>query len=209
MTTSIAEIECPVDGEKFEFYGQGSGTSFGAMLDGQPYGAIMMPWPIPKCPQNGMVIYKKFSEEEIVILKPFIRSKEYQKLQKRETDYWLAYILSKHLAAPVAEQISLMQKATWEAKGGQYERYAKETIKAINSMENPSYELVFLKGELYRRIKEFDKAMLVFSELKKEIENGLEVKNEPFLTKIILKEIELISKKDSFSHPVDSTRDEE
>jgi len=209
MTTSITEIECPVDGEKFEFHGQDSGTAFGAMLDGQGYGAIVTPWPIPKCPGNGMVIYKEFSEKEIATLKPFIKSKEYQELQKRETNYWLAYILSKHLAAPITEQIDLMQQATWEAEDDQYERYAKETIKTINSMKNPSYDLVFLKGELYRRIKEFDKAALIFSKLEKEIKNDLKVKNKPFFIQNILKEIELISKKNSFSHPLDSTKNDE
>lgn len=204
MTTSITEIECPVDGEKFVFYGQGSGTSFGRMLDGMPYGAIAAPWPIPKCPGNGMVIYKRFSEEEIATLKPFIRSEEYQSLQKNETNYWLAYILSKRLSAPLTEQISLMQQATWEAEADQYERYARETIKAIDSMKNPSYELVFLKGELYRRIKEFDKAMQIFSELKKAVESDLQFENTPFFIQIISKELELISEKDSFSHPTES-----
>lgn len=194
MTVLTDNVKCPIDGEEFEFIAQASGSSFGSMLDGQPYGAIIMPWPIAKCPKDGMVMYKDFTEKEIILLRNFVESKEYQELQKKETNYWLAYILSKRLSAPIDEQVSLMQQATWEAsKDERYERYAKETIKAIDGIKNPPKETIFLKGELYRRIGNFGNAKQVFSKLNKNVDDG------SFLAMAISQELELIAKKNSSS----------
>lgn len=198
MTALTVKVKCPFDGEEFEFLTQASGTSFGSMLDGQRYGAIIMPWPIAKCPNDGMVMYKEFTEIEIVLLRPFVESREYQALQKNETDYWLAYILSKRLSAPIYEQVALMQQATWEASEGErYERYAKETIKAIDGIKNPPDEMVFFKGELYRRIRKFDKAAQVFSRLGKKVEDGTP------LNRLISQELKLIADRDSSSHKME------
>ena len=197
MTTFKVKVKCPLDGEEFEFLAQGSGTSFGVMLDGKPFGAIITPWPIAKCPKDGLVFYKNdFLRIEAALLKPFVESSRYQSLQKSETNYWLAYLLSKHLSAPLDEQVSLMVKATWEASEDErYERYAKETIEALGRIKNPSADMVFLSGELNRRIGKFDKAAKIFSALEKKVEEG------SFLAEIISKEFELIAKKDSSPHP--------
>jgi len=190
------KAKCPIDGEKFEFYSQVSASIMGMMLDAKPYGGVIAPSPIAKCPKDGMVLYKKFSAKEIATLKPFVKSKEYQSLQKSETNHWLAYLLSKRLSAPTMTQIAMMQAATWEAadddkQPGRYEKYARELIQTIDSLQKPSVDLNLLKGELYRRIKEFDKASQLFSELKKTIDA------ESVYHRIISQQIEWIEKNDS------------
>jgi|GEM_PF-3421943 len=42
-TIFFRKLKCPIDGKEFEFCGQGSGTSFGQMLDMRPYGPIISP----------------------------------------------------------------------------------------------------------------------------------------------------------------------
>jgi len=200
MTIAKVKVECPIDAEEFEFYAQGSGTTFGYMLDERPYGPIKAPWPLAKCPKDGMVLYKKFSAQEIAVLKPFVKSKKYQSLQKSETDYWLAYLLAKRLSAPMTEQIFLMQQATWEAMGERYEKYARATIQAIDSLRKPSVDLKLLKGELHRRIREFGKASQVFLALKSELKNSADV--DPIYHQIVSQQLKLIEEKDSSPQPV-------
>jgi len=56
--------------------------------------------------------------------------------------------------------------------------------------------LKLLKGELYRRIKEFDKASQVFLELKDK------VNDKSIYHQIISQQLELIANKNPFSAPI-------
>lgn len=170
---SFDEIEmiCPIDGEKFTFKKPFDQIQFNTMLDGQPYGILISPKPVPKCPKDGFVIFRdNFSDKEIAVLKQYINSQEYGKLNRTETAYWLAYKIQEKLSAPDSHKLRFMQYATWEAYTlidfEKYSKYANELIKAISQLKNPSDEDTFLKGELYRRLGDFEKAADIFNALK-------------------------------------------
>ena len=67
------EFTCPIGGEEFRQKMAGSGTSFGQFFDFRPYGPIESPWPLPVCPGNGFVMFKReFSDAELARLSGFV-----------------------------------------------------------------------------------------------------------------------------------------
>lgn len=169
------EITCPVDGEKFKFKKSKIQRRFTTMLDGQHYGVLISPEPVPKCPKDGFVVFRNdFSDKELRIIKQYVDSQEYRDDSLTETHYWLAYKIQEKISAP---EIRFLQYATWEAYNlidpEKYSKYANELIKAIDKMEDPSNEDIFLKGELYRRLGNFKKSDEIFNALKSKANGDL------------------------------------
>ena len=167
------EHVCPLDGTKFSSMIVGSDTTFGSMLDLQPKGRAPYPWPVPKCPTDGFIMYKKFTEEELKLLKPYIKSKEYQKMQQIETNYYLLYKINEKLGTEDSILWYNLLQATWETRE-HYNRYAAETLSILDRLlTNPKTDekdktvYFLISGELYRRIGNFSKAKEVFDALKK------------------------------------------
>ena len=182
---------CPLDGKEITVTRTSSNRQFNTMLDGQPYGVLVAPIPVAKCPDDGFVVYdNSFSEKEIAVLKPFVLSQDYKKFKDSQTDYWLIYKMKEKLNAPIEEQIAAAQMATWEAYNAvnweQYFTYAGETIRLIGKIEKPSDELLFLKGELYRRTGDYDNASQIFEDLQKR------VRNDSRMSRMIAQQITLI-----------------
>src|SRR5688572_12355392 len=72
---------CPIGGEKFKQQQVASSFEAGRYLDLKSYGSTLSPWPLPVCPGNGFVIYKKtYTEEEKTALAAYIASDEYKAL---------------------------------------------------------------------------------------------------------------------------------
>lgn len=210
--STVAEItvSCPIGGKSFTTTTAMSGSQFGQNLDLKPIGAIVSPWPIPKCPENGFVLYKEtFSSAELKRLEPFVLSETYQSLQKTETNYYLAAVLMKHLGAPLQETADALLKATWEAEGGpRYKTYAGEALAVFDLLATPasaatpeqiaSYHL--LAGEMERRLGHFDSAKRRFDAVLKA--KGV---SGTMLEQIARQEIALIALGDSATHPVADT----
>ena len=161
MTFSETEISCPIGGEKFTFKEPRSGTSFGQTLDFMPIGAIVSPWPLAKCPSNGLIIYPELSQENYAQLKSFVLSKNYQTLQKKESNYYLLYTLFKKLNVDSELLINTLLAATWEVEADQYEHYAKELKILLNQPQDSNnfnfiYPLISI--ELSRRMGDFKTA---------------------------------------------------
>ncbi len=110
---------CPIGGEKFDSRVVLSGYQRGQRLDFRPYGAIVSPAPLPKCPGNGFVMYKnEFSSEEIAKLKPIVASREYQALQKQHRTYFLAAYLEEKMGEATDRSFaSRYLRASWQAEG--------------------------------------------------------------------------------------------
>ena len=110
---------CPIGGEKFEGMVVLSGYQAGQRLDFRPYGAIVAPAPLPKCPGNGFVMYKdEFSEEELAKLGPIVASKEYQAMQKQHRTYFLAAYLEEKMGEATERSFaSRYLRASWQAEG--------------------------------------------------------------------------------------------
>lgn len=110
---------CPIGGEKFESRVVQSGYQQGQRLDMRPYGRILSPFPLPKCPGNGFVMYKdEFSEDELAKLKPIVASKEYQALQKQHRTYFLAAYLEEKMGEATDRSFANRYlRASWQAEG--------------------------------------------------------------------------------------------
>lgn len=110
---------CPIGGEKFDGIVVLSGYQAGQRLDFRPYGAIVSPAPLPKCPGNGFVMYKsQFSEDELAKLKPIVASPEYQALQKQHRTYFLAAYLEEKMGEATERSFaSRYLRASWQAEG--------------------------------------------------------------------------------------------
>ncbi|MBP7370537.1 MAG: hypothetical protein KA902_03775, partial [Arenimonas sp.] len=114
MTEYKSDLICPIGGEKFEAVLAGSGTSFGNYLDLKPYGPTPAPWPIAKCPSNGFVIFKNsFTPTEREKLKSFVETEQYQLLQKKYSNYYLAAKLKENLGVAKREIAHTLLQATW------------------------------------------------------------------------------------------------
>lgn len=202
MTFSEVEVTCPLGGEIFSATLARSGTKFGTFLDFRPYGPIASPTPLAKCPSNGFVVYKqKFTDDELRRLESYVVSEEYQTLQKKHTNYYLAANLQSHLKETSKQQLArTLLQATWEAESReQYLRYANEALVAFKQALNEKYSRKnewltdhLIAGELERRLGQFAEAkkrFLMLSEREK-ASNGT-------LHDMIQLQLQLIEAKDS------------
>jgi len=209
-TVADIDVTCPIGGKHFKTLLAMSGTQFGQNLDLRPFGAIISPWPIPKCPENGFVMYKKtFSQDEIKRLNIFVLSDAYQSLQKTETNYYLAATLMKYLGEPKKNIAYALLEATWETENDpKYAKYAGEALGAFESLADPSsgatsedisfYQI--LAGEMERRLGRFDAAKHRFETLLTRADVPGTV-----LEQIARQEMALVALKDSATHPVTDT----
>jgi hypothetical protein len=140
-----------------------SGTSFGQTLDFRPVGAIQAPFALPKCPSNGLVFSPEIPIENFQAIQSYVLSPDYQKLQKKESNYYLLYVLMKKMNASNEDLISVLLQATWEAQDTpkQYQRYAQELLSLINAQlkQEPYHQRYTMLGiELKRRLGQFKNA---------------------------------------------------
>lgn len=106
---------CPVGGEQFDAPQLMHYSTFGSMPDGQPIGSIAFPILLPECPGNGLVIFAKFTPEQVKKLGPVVASPAYQALRKSESSYYRAAWLADAIGEK-RQAAWLMLSATWEAK---------------------------------------------------------------------------------------------
>lgn len=209
-TVMNVEVTCPIGGERFEAEMAMSGTQFGQNLDRRPFGAIITPWPLSKCPSNGFVIYKDdFTASEIDRLTPYVKSVTYQTLQTKESDYYMAAHLMQYVGASKSTIADALLKATWEAEQDErYERYAVEALAAFEALiRHPSHELTpaqvasyqQIAGELERRLGFFDKANRRFTALI----DAPGVRGSE-LEQVVRQEIALTEAMDSGTHPFEA-----
>src|SRR5262245_40847526 len=99
---SAAEVVCPINGKPFSSSAAPHDPSRGRELDMKPVAAYRTPWPLPRCPENGFVVYKNesFSEAELAKLRPFVASEQYQSMTKAHTVYYLAAMLRREAGEP-------------------------------------------------------------------------------------------------------------
>jgi hypothetical protein len=171
MTMGEVDYVCPIDGQKFKALTAFSGTQFGMGLDLKPRGPTPAPWPLPKCPGNGFVMYKKiFSTDELDRLKSYVQSAVYQSLAKGNTNYFLAAKLKAAMGESALSVASTLLRATWEARSREeYQTYARATIDAYDrvlsekhSDEDQKLTATLVAGELERRLGLFEKARTRF-----------------------------------------------
>jgi hypothetical protein len=117
LTFTKQEFICPIGGQKFIGTVVMSYTQFGMRLDLRPFGAMLVPIPMPVCPDNGFVLFKEsFSDGEIAVLTPIVLADEYKQARQRHTDYYMAAYLRERTGATDIELANLYLKASWEAE---------------------------------------------------------------------------------------------
>jgi hypothetical protein len=161
-----SEETCPVGGEKFTYVTTGSYSIFHQRPDGKPFGSWYFPLALPECPSNGLVVYRKFTPEEIPALTALVQSPEYQALSKAphfETAYYKAAWLAARMdAADPVRAVFLLLSATWETDGLPLlkTRYQREFVAAAAAIPVDPAELdsLFLRYRLanaHRELGEF------------------------------------------------------
>src|SRR5262249_2994831 len=97
LTFGETEVTCPIDGKRFTTKVVNSYSMFGRWLDMKPMGALVVPLPLPVCPENGFVIFKQtFSDDEMEKLKLIVLTDEYRSLRRENTDYFMiAYLMER------------------------------------------------------------------------------------------------------------------
>ncbi len=110
------QMTCPIGGSSFTYTRPGVQRVRGTRPDGKPYDAAA-PLPLPECPDNGLVLYKEYSPEEVAKLEPLIASARYQALRESDTQYYRAYWLMKELGVGPEDYLWALLQASWQADG--------------------------------------------------------------------------------------------
>jgi hypothetical protein len=110
-------MTCPIGGGSFSFTTAASYSTYGERPDGKPFGSWTFPLAIPECPDNGLVLYKDYTPEEIAKLEPLVSSETYQALRKEDTPYYRAYWLMKQMGVGPERALWALLQASWEAEG--------------------------------------------------------------------------------------------
>jgi hypothetical protein len=110
------EMTCPIGGASFTYTRPGPQSVKGTRPDGKPIGAAAPP-PLPECPDNGLVLYKDYSPEEVTKLETLIASPAYQALRASDTQYYRAYWLMKEMGVEPETYLWALLQASWQADG--------------------------------------------------------------------------------------------
>lgn len=165
---------CPIGGERFLQETQLSASYFRQDLDTRRHGRGPSPWPLPKCPGNGFVLFEpKFSAADLEQLAPLVASAEYQALAQKAVDRHLAAYLMEKIGRPARAVAYAYLEASWQAETPAEERQHLQAAHArfVASLEKPYGDEPqwiadqFLAGEIERRLELFDPARRRFEAL--------------------------------------------
>ncbi len=159
-------MTCPVGGGSFSFTPTGSVTATGERPDGKPFGSTTFPVAVPECPDNGLVLYKDYTAEEVAKLEPMVASEAYQALRREDTPYYRAYWLMKAMGLPPERYLWALLQASWEAetKPELRKRYLTELVEASAAVPARPGDLnwIGMEGRAINALRElgrFDEAL--------------------------------------------------
>ncbi|MEP3420375.1 MAG: hypothetical protein ABJN35_01450 [Erythrobacter sp.] len=108
------EKTCPVGGETFRHVETASYSTFGSRPDGRPYGSWYFPMPIAECPENALVMYRNFEEDEIAELTRLVLSDAYQAMRGETTYYRASWLEERMQSTASLAPVFLMMRAAWQ-----------------------------------------------------------------------------------------------
>jgi hypothetical protein len=159
-------MTCPIGGATFQFTTTASYSTSGERPDGKPFGSWTFPLAIPECPDNGLVLYKDYTPEEIARLEPLVASEAYQALRKEDTPYYRAYWLMKQMGVGPERSLWALLQASWEAEGRPElrKRYLAELAEASAAVPPAPRDLnwIGMEGRAINALRElgrFDEAL--------------------------------------------------
>lgn len=160
-------MTCPIGGASFTHTTTASYSTYGERPDGKPYGSWTFPLALPECPDNRLVLYKEYDEEEVARLEPLIASDAYRGLiEAGETQYYRAYWLMKEMGVEPGRYLWALLQAAWEADGQpeRRARYLAEFAEATAAIEPNADDLNWIGMEAraanaLRELGRFDEAL--------------------------------------------------
>jgi hypothetical protein len=165
-------MKCPIGGKSFSYTTTASYSSWGSRPDGKPYGSWDFPLELPKCPDNGLVIFDEFKKDDLAKLEPLVASQEYQSLAARETNYYLAAWLMQRLGRDPVDVAWMLVQASWQADGRPElkARYQAEYVDRIRALPKPADDAIWLvmQGRAangLRELKRFEEARQLLDSL--------------------------------------------
>jgi hypothetical protein len=169
------EMTCPVGGKKFTFIDTMSSSRWGSRPDGKPYGRWEFPMPVPACPDNGLVMYRQFSESEIKQLKALLRTVDFQKVRNETTYYRIAWFMQALYDKDEATALWMINQASWQADGDPETkaRYQREFAEGIARLpkEPDSLDWIALQGRAanaWRELGDFERSKQVIASVSTE-----------------------------------------
>ena len=162
-TISEEKFVCPICRNEFTSIIQMSYTTFGKNLDLKPWGAAIIPTPIPKCPQCNFVFKNEFfSLDEIAELKMYI---DKQKINNIEKEYPNYYYLGEEMivvSRSVDEIAWILLNSVWENnKRADFKYLAESTIEYLDrvSLDSEFYNTALvIKVDLQLRLNKMREA---------------------------------------------------
>ncbi len=203
--TPVQQV-CPIDGKTFTYNALNVQPSHKLNLDMKRVDSFF-PWPHPKCPGNGFVVYKSnLTPAEIEKLKPFVLSEQYRALSAIHSTHYLEAVLRKQLGEPPYDVAWALVQATWEVESDpkRYKDYATEALAMYDSIPLKTLANIrfrnlkrLMSGELARRLGEFESARDRFLEMRDNAELS-----KPNYQRVVEYQLRLIRAKDSGPHPI-------
>lgn len=165
-------VKCPIGGKSFTRTTTASYSTWGFRPDGKPYGSWEFPLELARCPGNGLVIFDKFSDEEVKKLQVLVGSAEYRSMLETETNYFLAAWLADRLGRPGIDAAWMLVQASWQADGRPElkARYQALYVDRIRALPRPAEggDWLFMQGRAVnglRELKRFDEARALLASL--------------------------------------------
>lgn len=160
------KMKCPIGGAEFDYVTTASYSTFGERPDGKPYGSWTFPMALPECPDNGLVLYKDYTAEEVAKLEPLIAGDAYRALKPEHTQYYRAYWLMREMGVEPQRYLWALLQAGWEADGKPElrARYLGELAEVSATLEARPTDLnwIGMAGRAINALRElgrFDEAM--------------------------------------------------
>lgn len=172
-TMGLNEYKCPLCNNKFEYRIQRSYTTFGVNLDFKPYGAAVIPTPVPKCPKCNFVFDDDmFKKEEINIIKSELEKNNIFENEKDMPNYYYLAKEMEILNKETGKIIYYYHSAVWEDKEKKHFNKIADILfkyfEKINETDENYYIYELIKLDFFRRLKKNDSAVELIEILKKD-----------------------------------------
>ena len=201
-TIGYVECECPICNERFSYQAQFSYYLSGKNLDLKPFGAAIIPNPIPKCEKCGFVFdYELFTDEEIQKLKTLILNNQIPDLDKNYPNYY--YLAQEMLLLEKSKEdiACIFLESVWENKNMENNEFllknALKYLESVSRTSNAYTTYLLIRVDLERRLSNFDNALALIEEIK-----GIEDFYKEYIVEIVEYQEKLISEKDIDEHPL-------
>jgi phage FluMu protein Com len=205
-TVGETEYTCPLCGTIFKYFVQHSYSIFGRNLDMRPWGAAIIPTPIPKCPDCKFVFnINIFTENEIETLKTNLQANNIFENEPNMPNYYYLAREYEILNKKLSDIIWVFLSSVWENRNEDRRIFLiNVTVDYINKLFRTdesfnNYQMI--KLDLLRRSGQFAEANSLIEIIKQD-------KNlyKDFIVKVIDLQIELIGNRNQEEHRMPPNR---